>query len=191
MSEIQINQAFIESLVTRFRLIGFDADHTIWEPRIGQGRDSAFRQTPADVRWMEGRKEVLRKLYNLGVRIFIATNQGFTPFLPTEERAEQFIKEHLQVSETLAAEIGPHVKVYHCFTYPPKEGTRLEQYVKENDFMRKPNPGMLFTAMSDVDISNVLDVLYVGDMDSDREAARNADVAFYGAEAFFSKAYQQ
>src|SRR5260221_7686715 len=181
----EINKPFIESLVTRFKVIGFDADWTIWQPIQGQGKENQFRQDPFDVKWMVERKEVLQALYNLGVRLFIATNQGLTPFLPSEAEAEQFIRQHLKASEILVSEIGSNVRIYHCFTYPPVDyKPQLEKYVSEDDFMRKPNPGMLFTAMSDFEIANVHDVLYVGDRLEDEKAAQKAGVHFLGAEAF-------
>jgi HAD superfamily hydrolase (TIGR01662 family) len=190
--EMEINQTFIDGLVKRFKVIGFDADWTLWQPRVGQGKGNIFRKDPFDVQWMPGRKEVLQMLYSMGVRLFIATNQGLTSFLPIEAEAEQFIRYHLRASEILAGDIGPAVRTYHCFTYPPVDyKSQLEKYVSEGDFMRKPNPGMLFTAMSDFEIANVQDALYVGDRMEDERAAQNAGVHFLGADAFFEQAYRR
>ena len=51
---------------------------------------------------------------------------------------------------------------------------------------RKPRPGMLFSAMKDAGVV-AGDTLFVGDMVTDEQAARNADVAFTYAKDFFDE----
>jgi len=50
---------------------------------------------------------------------------------------------------------------------------------------RKPSPYMLLQAIQEADIP-VMQTLYVGDMDSDREAAQRAGVAYMPAAEFFN-----
>jgi len=49
---------------------------------------------------------------------------------------------------------------------------------------RKPNPWMIYSLMANCSV-NRDEVLYVGDMDSDRECAENAGVDFMWAKDFF------
>jgi phosphoglycolate phosphatase-like HAD superfamily hydrolase len=55
---------------------------------------------------------------------------------------------------------------------------------KEDSNWRKPGGGMIVQAMRDYRVEPE-DVLFVGDMDTDREAAKNAGVAYQDAEEFF------
>lgn len=184
-----INATFIDSLVARFKGIFFDLDNTLVEPIRGK----IFRETPKDARWIAGHKAVVQALYDRGLWIAYITNQGLTSFLPTEEAAREFIKGHLWKSWDLAEEIGVYVKAYHCFTFPPVEyqPQPLIAYVKENDPMRKPYPGMILSAMSGFGLTNPKDVLYVGDRKEDAQAAENAGTEYMGSEAFFLQAYKQ
>ena len=191
MTQHTINGSFINDLVMRYRAVLFDLDGTLVKPKIGQGKDNQFRRDPKDVTWIdEQHRAVVQALYQRGIAIAFCTNQGLTPFLRTEEEAETFIREHEEVSAKLAKEVGPQVRTYICFTYPPVDyKPQLTKYVNANDPMRKPNPGMLMQAMNDLFITDAGDVLFVGDRMEDDGAAEGAGTAFMDASEFFERAY--
>jgi histidinol phosphatase-like enzyme len=71
---------------------------------------------------------------------------------------------------------------YVSFGLP--QATVPEYRVLDDDDWRKPCPGMLVAAMRDWQHARG-DTVFVGDMDSDQQAAAAADVAYIDAESFF------
>ncbi len=109
---------------------------------------------------MEGVNELLPRLKNAGFKLIIVTNQsGIGRGYFTEE-------DFWAVQQELQKQLGPCIidATYFCADTPQQGSER-----------RKPNPGMLLEAATDLDID--LDQSYmVGDKASDAEAGIRAGV---------------
>lgn len=154
-----------------YTLVIFDVDGTLTETKSGK----TFRETASDWQWLPGRLEKLHKLQEQGVQIAVATNQGGVAFgfLKVEDIQSQLFR--------MCQEAGIRpTRLYVCYTHPKG---KIEQY-RMVDKRRKPGPGMLLEAMSDFGVSK-RSTLYVGDMEDDKLAAKNAGCDFVWASAFF------
>lgn len=81
--------------------------------------------------------------------------------------------------------------IYIAFAFKTKAGEiiypdGIKDHLKDES-LRKPNPGMIFRAMTFKKISNPADVLMVGDRPEDQQAAENAGVDFKWANDFFGR----
>jgi len=155
----------------QYTCIIFDVDGTLVETKSG----ATFRKGADDWRWLPGRVEKLRGLKVQGVRLAVATNQGGVAFgfMQREEILVELIKTCKEVG------ISPG-GLYICYSHP--KGS-IEEYRREDD-RRKPGPGMLLEAMRDFG-AEPDETLFVGDMEDDEKAAKNAGVAFLHADVFF------
>ena len=103
----------------------------------------------------------------------MATNRGGVAFgYTTLEEAEALAQEAADLCAIPEAKI--YVCPYHAKAHGPQANMR---YAREDD-CRKPNPGMLTQALADFGISSE-QAFYVGDMETDRQAAENAGMGFY------------
>ena len=150
----------------------------------------------------------LRVNYNTIARVYldldrdgvISTQRGrgtFVAGVPDEEQIAQQRQEKLQAivrsamdeARALVEEAAelcgvPEARYYLCPYHAKARGPRsVAAFARAHD-CRKPNPGMLLEALEDFGLSPE-EAFYVGDMDSDREAAANAGMDFYPAAAFF------
>jgi len=146
------------------RLIIFDADGTLRRCTVpGQpcpNKDGEWEVIP-------GVKERIAGLPE-GTHLAIASNQGGVGLgLMTLEIALELLRELSQQAT------GGRAWVLLC-PHAPKDGCAC----------RKPSPKMLFEAMEPLGMKP-RETLYVGDMESDREAAQRAGVAFAWACEFF------
>jgi D-glycero-D-manno-heptose 1,7-bisphosphate phosphatase len=123
--------------------------------------------------------EALSRLRDAGVQIALATNRGGVAFgYTTYEEAEALARE--------AAELCgiPEAGIYFCPYHAKARGPRADlRYAREDD-CRKPNPGMLNQALADYAVSPE-QAFFVGDRESDRQAAEQAGMRFFWAEEFF------
>ncbi len=107
-----------------------------------------------------------------GIRLAIASNQGGVAFgYCTLKEADERI-----------ADIAR--KIDAGYWYCPYHPAGTDKEFRSDSFDRKPNPGMLMTIMRLYKVP-VTETIFVGDMESDKEAARNAGVAFQWAKDFF------
>lgn len=168
---------------SNFKLAIFDIDGTLTEIRPEVLERQPRLVTPnhlGEQRAIAGVPEQLAELREQGVAIALATNRGGVAFGYTS----------LEMAHTLAQEAAelcgiPDVPVYVCPYHARARGKRaMPEFTREHD-CRKPNPGMLLQAMDEAGMKPD-DTIFVGDRDSDREAAANAGVRFYWAEEFFS-----
>jgi D-glycero-D-manno-heptose 1,7-bisphosphate phosphatase len=117
--------------------------------------------------------ETCDNLREEGHTLAIASNQGGVAFgFGTLNEAE----ERLRVSAEMIGAKAWHYCPYHS-------GGKIEEFRRES-FDRKPNPGMIFRIMLALE-ATVHDVIFVGDMDTDKMAANRAGVAFKWAHEFF------
>ena len=123
-------------------------------------KDVGYCSRPAEVELLEGVSELLPKLKSAGFKLIIVTNQsGIGRGYFTEE-------DFWSVQRELQKQLGAGVidATYFCADTPQQESNR-----------RKPNPGMLLEAATDLSID--LDQSYmVGDKPSDAEAGIRAGV---------------
>jgi len=123
-------------------------------------KDVGYCSRPDEVELLEGVGELLPRLKNAGFKLIIVTNQsGIGRGYFTEE-------DFWAVQQELQKQLGSDVidATYFCPDTPQQESER-----------RKPNPGMLLEAATDLSID--LDRSYmVGDKASDAEAGIRAGV---------------
>lgn len=146
------------------RLIAFDADGTLRRCTIpGQPCPNA----PGEWEVIPGVKERIATLPD-GMRFAIVSNQGGVGL--------GFVSEH--VAWQMLVELADLTLRGQCValmcTHSPKYGC----------LCRKPSPLMLYQAMIAFD-AKPRETLYVGDMESDREAAHRAGIDFLWAWEFF------
>jgi D,D-heptose 1,7-bisphosphate phosphatase len=142
------------------KAIFLDRDNTIIE-------DPGYINNPDQVKLLEGAPEALSSLKALGYKLVVVSNQsGVARGIVTEEILGQIHKR----LEQLLAEKGVSLdRIYYCPYHT--EGV-IPKYRKESDW-RKPNPGMLLAASSDMDI-DLRESWMVGDTTNDIEAGARA-----------------
>lgn len=169
-------------MTNNYKLAIFDIDGTITQIKAEVLEKYPKRVTPNYPNEQEpipGVPEKLAALQAEGITIALATNRGGVAWGYTP----------IKLAWKLAREAGelcgiPDAAVYLCPYHAKARGKRaVAEYAIEHE-CRKPNPGMLLEAMKDAGIS-ASDTIFVGDRDSDKEAAQNAGVEFYWAEDFF------
>ena len=137
----------------RQKAIFLDRDGTLM-------KDIGYCSRPDEVELLKGVSELLPRLKNAGFKLIIVTNQsGIGRGYFTEE-------DFWAVQQELQKQLGADVidATYFCADTPQQESKR-----------RKPNPGMLLEAATDLSID--LDRSYmVGDKASDAEAGIRAGV---------------
>jgi len=154
--------------LNRYKLIIFDADGTLRQCTIpGQpcpNQDGEWKLLP-------NVKSVMRDLTQRGTFLGIASNQrGVSLGYLSADMAYDLL-------------VDCFVEATGCW---PKSGAILlcTHGSEEECKYRKPKPGMLNCIMDHWDIKPE-ETLFVGDMDSDREAAENAGTDFMWAKDFF------
>ena len=137
-----------------------DRDHTIIE-------DPGYLSDPGAVKLLPGVERAIKSLAHAGYKIVVVTNQsGVARGLLSEETLDVI---HGEMRRQLAAG-GAHLDaIYHCPYHP--DGT-VEKYAIDSD-LRKPRPGMLLKAASDMDL-NLAESWMVGDSSRDVEAGQRA-----------------
>ncbi len=124
--------------------------------------------------------ERLAELKASGIKLALATNRGGVAFgYTTFDEAKALARE--------AAELCgiPQASIYVCPYHEKARGPRaVLEFARESD-CRKPNPGMLLQAAADHHLRPE-QAFFVGDKDTDRQAAENAGMNFFWAEKFFN-----
>ena len=130
---------------------------------------------------LPGVVERLADLHRGGVKFALATNRGGVAW------GYSSLEESEEVAREAAVLCGiPDTPMYLCPYHAKARGPKaVTEYAVDHE-CRKPNPGMLLQAMEDAGVSPQ-ETIYVGDMDTDKEAAENAGVMFYWAEDFFKR----
>lgn len=88
---------------------------------------------------------------------------------------------------------GGPFRYYTCYAYQSKKSGKWspipvgkESHSEWNSYFRKPNPGMLCRAITEMDVLRSR-TLFVGNGEEDKEAAMNAGVDFVHADVFFNR----
>ena len=152
------------------RLLLLDRDGTL-NKSLGTGPPNH----PTEISLLPGVATRLHEFASLGWRIVIITNQGGVAFGYLTE-AEAFAT-HQAVLDALPVEVDAS---YLCPHHP--SGT-IPRYAKHCP-NRKPAPGAILAALEHFG-AHAQDCLFVGDRDTDRQAATTAGVPFRWARNFF------
>ena len=131
--------------------------------------DHGYVHRIEDFEFIPGIFELCRAARALGHKLVVVTNQaGIARGLYTEE---QFHALTAWMKQRFADEGAPLDGVYFCPTHPT---AGIGAYRVESEF-RKPGPGMLLQAASDLDL-NLQRSAIVGDKESDMQAGQSARI---------------
>jgi len=131
--------------------------------------DRGYVHRPDQVEWIAGAPESVRCLNDLGYRVIVVTNQAGVAHGYYGE--ENIIALHDWMQQELAAK-GAFVDAFYYCPYHPD--ARVEKF-RGDHFDRKPNPGMILRAFSEMQIDKDHSFL-IGDKDSDIECAFRAGI---------------
>lgn len=150
----------------------FDKDGTLIS---GMGTRPA--NTPAEQKPMPGVVKQLSYLRSRGDKIAIASNQGGVAWgFITYEQAQELM-------DDCARKIGGADYVTFC-PYDPKAYEHHPGVYAIDHPKRKPNPGMILECMKVLGFSK-RETVYIGDQETDNQAAKAAGVKFEWATDFF------
>jgi D-glycero-D-manno-heptose 1,7-bisphosphate phosphatase len=143
-----------------------DLDSTVRRSKSGK----VTPDNPEDQEVLPGRHKKIHEYKDSGHKIIAITNQGGI--------AAGFTT-HDQVKRNLFALNEDLGRPFDAMLYCGSDA-------KSNDPRRKPNPGMIHEAAEKHNI-DLAKSLFVGDMESDAEAAKRAGVPFQWAHEFFKE----
>lgn len=172
----------MEKTWKQYKLIIFDIDGTITEikPEIVEKYPRAVTPNKlGEQQPIEGVIPILKKIVSSGIEIALATNRGGVAWgYSTYDDSISFAQEAADMCEIPNAKI--YLSPYHAKAKGPR---RIKKYAIDHDW-RKPKPGMLLQAMADFKMMEQ-NTLFVGDMETDKQAAINANIDFLWAKDFF------
>jgi D-glycero-D-manno-heptose 1,7-bisphosphate phosphatase len=131
--------------------------------------DSGYVHRPNQVNWIPGAKRAVRRLNDLGYRVIVVTNQAGVAHGYYEE--DDVIALHRWMQHELA-ERGAFVDAFYFCPYHPEASIAKYRSCHVN---RKPGPGMILKAFSDLTIRKDQSFL-IGDKESDIKAAKGAGI---------------
>ena len=148
--------------LTSIKLVIFDRDGTL-------NYDRGYTHKPEDLKWLPGALRTLKFLEEHSILAAVATNQsGIARGFFSQAAVDKF---HSQMAQEAIEHFGRIDRFYTCPHAPALTG-------QSNCNCRKPNPGMLLTALSDYNLT-VRDALFVGNSTTDQLAANAADIDFW------------
>ena len=120
---------------------------------------------PADLTFVEGTPEVIRKYNDAHIPVIVVTNQaGIAKGMYTEADMHRF---NSYMNRCLREKYNAHIDAFYFCPHHP-------DYTGECD-CRKPQPGMFFRAAKDWNIDLTKSIMY-GDKESDKHAAERAGI---------------
>jgi D,D-heptose 1,7-bisphosphate phosphatase len=131
--------------------------------------DHGYVHRPDQVTWIPGVQETIRRLNDLGYRVVVVTNQAGIAHGYYGEESVQTL--HDWMREELAAK-GAFIDAFYYCPYHPE--ARVERF-RANHIDRKPGPGMVLRALSDMHIDKDRSFL-IGDKQSDIGCAQRAGI---------------
>lgn len=153
-----------------YRLIIFDADGTLRRCTV---KGQPCPNKPGEWELMPGVKEKIQAFERCTHRLGVASNQaGVALGYIAESQARQLLDD--MMLKIMDGKISRPSYMIRMCPHAPDEGCNC----------RKPAPGMLLELMDKLQVS-ASNTLFVGDMESDRQAAENAGVDFMWARDFF------
>ena len=141
------------------KAVFFDRDGVLNE-------DFGYVHKTTDLKWVNGAKESIKMLKNLGYLVIVVTNQsGVYRDFYSENDVKQF---HEFMNFELKNDVGVSIDDFFFATDNPE--------VKENNLTRrKPSPKMIFEAIRKHNIDKAQSFL-IGDKETDILAAKNAGI---------------
>lgn len=133
--------------------------------------DTGYPHRLDQLQWVPGAKEAVRRLNEAGYLVIVVTNQaGVARGFFSEDQVRDF---HEAMSDQLA-DAGAHIDAWY---YCPFHAEAVDECYRAEDHPdRKPNPGMLLSALRDWPIDASRSFL-IGDKESDVAAAEAAGIA--------------
>ena len=120
---------------------------------------------PADLTFVEGTPEVIRKYNDAHIPVIVVTNQaGIAKGMYTEADMHRF---NSYMNRCLREKYNAHIDAFYFCPHHP-------DYTGECD-CRKPKAGMFFRAAKDWNIDLSKSIMY-GDKESDKQAAAQAGI---------------
>jgi D-glycero-D-manno-heptose 1,7-bisphosphate phosphatase len=142
------------------KAVFLDRDGTLVE-------DPGYINSPEQVKLLDGAAKALIDLKAMGYKLVVATNQsGIARGIFTEKT---LVEIHERLKQLLAANNAYLDNIYYCPYLP--DGV-IAKYRKDSDW-RKPKPGMLLAAASEMDI-DLAQSWVIGDSSRDIQAGKNA-----------------
>ncbi|MFN0264914.1 D-glycero-alpha-D-manno-heptose-1,7-bisphosphate 7-phosphatase [Tepidamorphus sp. 3E244] len=133
--------------------------------------DHGYVHRPEDLQLVPGASQAVAKLNEAGYTVVVVTNQsGVARGMYTEADVDAFHAHMTRVFDKLRARIDAF---YSC---PYHHEAEVEAYLHEDHPDRKPNPGMIERAISDLALERDGSFL-IGDKESDMAAADAAGIA--------------
>lgn len=127
-------------------------------------RPNDYVKTWSEFEFIPGILDAIAKWSKMVNHIFIVTNQrGVGKGLMTEQDLEQI---HRQMLEKIVSVGGRIDKIYYCTA------------VFNDDYRRKPSPGMFMEILRDYPEADRNRTLMIGDSDSDEQFAVNCGIRF-------------
>jgi len=145
-------------------IIFFDRDGTL-------NLDRGYTHKADELDWLDGAREAVRLVNERGALAVVVTNQAGIGRGYYDETAMHAFHDRMQ--SELAA-VGARVDAFYFCPYHPD--ATVERYRHPNHPDRKPNPGMILRALSELDADPARAVL-IGDHASDLEAGKAAGIA--------------
>ena len=181
-------------------IYGFDYDGTL------------VRSFSADP--LPGRRERLAELRTTGAKMFLATNQSgpvYRAYLndPKFPTVEQVAERLAAVTDLRGLDWQPDLVLVSC--HPGRDGSDWKEatdqvtaellclldrifahrlFISALPAWRKPAPGMLQYATTTFGCARAAQVIYIGDMETDCQAAQAAGCRFDEADSFFAESSQ-
>lgn len=167
----------VSEVIKKYECFLFDLDGTLISSYMDR-EDKNFHAW--DV--LEGRKEVISRLLDMGKCVGIITNQAAVAF--GYVTADDFKKKRSAVINAFRLDRNDDSWLINwCYGHP--NGTVQGDGPVWDPDRRKPSGRMIDEAVDIFSIDQE-DTVFIGDMDTDRQAAENAGVDYIDAEVFFA-----
>lgn len=154
----------------------FDRDNTII-------LDRGYTYKVEELKWLNGAKSFLKRLYRRGFKIFLATNQGgiaLNKFCVNE--MHEF---HKEMDRQLNVSGGVFQGIVYCPHHP-----RSKNIERRYCWCRKPKAGMLTKILKKYKLVSS-NVVYVGDRSTDQKSALSAGIKFLRAPGAYEKKFEE
>jgi D-glycero-D-manno-heptose 1,7-bisphosphate phosphatase len=165
-----------------YKLAIFDIDGTLTEIKPALRKKNPRLVTPnhlGEQQPISGVIEKLAVIKDKDIKLALATNRGGVAFgYTTLEEAKALAREAADLC------LIPHASIYVCPYHAKARGRRAVREFARESVCRKPNAGMLLQAADDYGITPE-QAFFVGDRDTDQQAAKNAGMDFFWASEFF------
>jgi D,D-heptose 1,7-bisphosphate phosphatase len=135
-------------------------------------RDAGYVHRAEDFEWLPGAIDAIKTARNAGMLVIVVTNQAGVAHGYYDEAAIERLHRHIN------AELRHYGTWIDAFYYCPHHLEGVVPEYRQVHIDRKPGPGMLLRAFTDLNIDKAYSFL-IGDKESDLEAAKAAGIPGY------------